>query len=165
MKTKRIRAGVALLTALAACSLLPLTTGCGLAGSGSLGNPTSVLAQTTYATASLSGTYSVNEFGITGTEQHDGTGTLSFDGNGHYTGTVTDYYIGSAACKFTITGTYTVSNDGSGTANTTSTALDPGAGCSGTTGTFNLMLAQQGQTVVFAETDGQRLDTGTVVKQ
>jgi|GEM_PF-4189748 len=165
MKTKQIRSAAALLTVLAACSLLPFTAGCGLAGSGSLGNPPSVLAQSDYSTGSLSGTYSLNEFGVTGAVQHDGTGTLTFDGNGKYTGTVTDYYVGSPACQFTIAGTYTISNDASGTSNSTSTPTDPGAGCTGATGTFNLRLAQQGQTVVFAETDGQRLDMGTVVKQ
>ena len=165
MKTKRIHSAAAFLTLLSACSLLPFTAGCGGAGSGSLGDPTPVLAQSAYATASLSGTYSVNELGVTGTEQHDGAGTLTFDGNGHYTGTVTDYYIGSSACKFTITGTYTVSSDGSGTANSTSKAVDPSTGCTDTTGTFNLGLAQQGQSMVFAEMDGERLDTGTAVKQ
>lgn len=165
MKTNRIQPAVVLLTILAAFSLLPFTAGCGGATSGSLGDPSPVFAQSAYTTSSLSGTYSVNEFGITDTLQHDGTGTLTFDGNGNYTGTVTDYYVSSTACKYTIAGTYTISNDASGTANSTSTPADPESGCTGSVGTFSLQLAQQGQSMVFAETDGQRLDTGTAVKQ
>ena len=165
MKTKRLQSAAALVAVLAACSLLPFTVGCGGAAGGSLGNPPGVLAQTTYSAGSLSGTYSVEEFGVTSTEQHDGTGTLTFDGNGKYTGTVTDYYVGSPACHFTVAGTYTISSNASGTSSSTSTPTDPGSGCTGTTGTFSLQVAQQGQTLVFAETDGRSLDTGTIVKQ
>ncbi len=151
---------------LALFSPLLFSTGCADNAINSLGNPPVVSAQQTYSNASLSGTYSFSETGVTGAEPHDGSGTLQFDGNGNVTGTITDYYIGSTPCQFSIVGTYSVSSSASGTASlTTTTTTSTGQNCVGSTGTVNLQVGQQGQSLVYAETDGQRLTSGTALKQ
>lgn len=139
------------------------SAGCGGNALSSLGNPPPVSAQQNYSNASLKGAYSINEIGSTNGQLHDGSGSLQFDGNGNLTGTITDYYVGSSACLFSIVGTYSISTTASGTASTTNSSTDPN--CAGSTSTVNLQLAQQGQSLVFAETDGLRLDTGSALKQ
>ncbi len=140
------------------CSPLLLSTGCGANGIDSV-----VSAQQSYSNASLTGTYSFNEVGSTNGLWHDGNGTLQFDGNGNVKGTMTNYYVGANPCQFSIAGTYTLSSSASGTASLTTTSTN--SNCVGSAGTVNLQAAQQGQSLAFAETDGQRLDTGTALKQ
>ncbi len=142
---------------------LLLLTGCANIGLGALSNPPSVSAGQIYSNASLTGVYSINETGSTGSQSHDGSGTLQFDGNGNFTGTITEYCVGSSACQYSIVGTYSLSSSASGTGSLTTTSTDPS--CVGSTGTVNLQAAEQGQSFVFAETDGQRLDSGTGLKQ
>ncbi|MEO6829695.1 MAG: hypothetical protein ABI164_07770 [Acidobacteriaceae bacterium] len=155
-------AAAAILVAAISLSLL-FATGCGANALNSLGNPPVVSAQQNYSSASLSGTYSFNEEGFNGVIRHDGSGTLQFDGSGNVAGTITDYYIGSNSCQFTIAGTYSIASSAKGTAALTTTSTD--SNCIGSTGTINLQLGQQGQSFVFAESDGLRLDTGTALRQ
>ncbi len=158
---KKFKAAAILTIALSFASLFSI--GCGGNALSSLGNPPVVSAQQSYSDASLNGAYSFNESGSTGTQFHDGSGTLQFDGNGNLTGTLTEYYVGSSPCQFSVTGTYSVSSSASGTASLTTTSANPG--CIGSSGTVNIQVAQQGQSLVYAETDGQRLATGNALKQ
>lgn len=152
-----------ILSLAALCSPLLLATGCAGGGASAFTNPPVVSAQQTYTTATLIGTYSVKESGSNGTQLHDGTGSLHLDGNGNVTGTLTDYYIGGSPCQFALTGTYTVSSSASGTGTFSSTTTN--SACTGNAGTFTLQVGQQGQAFVFAENDGQRLSSGTALKQ
>ncbi len=140
-----------------------LLTGCANLGPGALTDPPPVSAGQIYSNASLTGTYSVNETGSTGSQFHDGSGTLHFDGNGNLTGALTEYYVGSTPCQFSIVGTYSLASSASGTSSLTTSSTDPN--CVGSTGTVNIQAAEQGQSFVYAETDGQRLDSGTALKQ
>lgn len=158
---KKFKTVAILTTALSSASLFSI--GCGGNALNSLGNPPVVSAQQSYSTASLSGAYSFNESGSKGTEFHDGSGTLQFDGKGNVTGTLMEYYVGSSPCQFSLAGTYSVSSSASGTGNLTTTSTD--SGCIGTSGTVDIQVAQQGQSLVYAESDGQRLEAGNALKQ
>ncbi len=157
MTNYRIPATLAI-AALSACLLL--VGGC--TGS-ALGNSSVVSAQQNYSTASLAGAYSVNESGSEKGVLHDGSGTLQLDGNGNLAGTITDYYEGGTPCRFSFAGSYTVSSTAGGTASLTATPTTPD--CSGRSGSISLQVGQQGQSFVFAERDGLRIDTGTALKQ
>jgi len=149
--------------ALVSLLALQLAAGCGGSAISSMANPPAVSAQQSYSNASLSGVYSLNESGTTGGQLHDGSGTLQFDGNGTLTGSLTYYYVGGSPCQFSITGTYSVTSSASGTANLATTTTNPA--CTGETGTVSIQVAQQGQSVVFAESDGLRIDSGIALKQ
>ena len=149
--------------ALVSLLALQLAAGCGGSAISSMANPPAVSAQQSYSNASLSGVYSLSESGVIGSQMHNGTGTLQFDGNGTLTGSLTDYYAGGSPCQFSITGTYSVTSSASGTASVTTTTTNPA--CSGNTGAVSIEVAQQGQSMVFAENDGLRIDNGIALKQ
>ena len=149
--------------ALVSLLALQLAAGCGGSAISSMANPPAVSAQQSYSNASLSGVYSLSETGTNAGQMHEGTGTLQFNGNGTLTGTLTDYYVGGSPCQFSITGTYSVNSSASGTANVTTATTN--SACTGDSGAVSIQVAQQGQSMVFAENDGLRIDSGIALKQ
>jgi hypothetical protein len=149
------------------CTALAFT-GCSSSGSGS-GNvidPPPVQAAT-YSTASITGTYGVNFFAANAKNVYTSIGTMVADGAGKITAGALTEYAGGTPCTVSFTGTYTLTSDASGTASLITTPSGT-AGCAApTTGTLTLALqaGQQGQTLLFNESDGVALATGTAVRQ
>lgn len=144
---------------------LMLLAGCGASGFGSTssGLPP-VSAQSNYSNASITGTYSVNISVLNNGYLFTDLGTLSLDGNGHITSGNVTIDNGSLSCTASVTGTYNLQSNASGTATVALTASNPG--CAGPASIqLSVEAAQQGETVMFAETDGQQVLSGTAVKQ
>ncbi len=140
--------------------------------SGCSNTPSTVLAQSGYSTASLSGSYAFelvaaydkNTPGLT----YEQIGTITLDGSGNVTGgNSTAYFSGtSSTCAFTLSGTYSVQTSGAGKASLTSspaTASQP-AGCGANTVQLAIEVAGSGSTFMFAETDGD-IFSGSAAKQ
>ena len=154
-----------------ACLIAIAVSGC---SSGGLNAPTTVLAQSAYSAASLSGTYAFqtvtasdkNTPGLT----YEQIGTLTFDGSGNVTGgTSTAYFSGTAVtCTFTFSGTYTVQSSGAGTVavTLTPTSASVSGGCTAGSSTSHLAVevAGGGSTFEFADTDGN-IFAGNAAKQ
>jgi len=133
-----------------------------------------VQAQAGYSNSSISGTYSIglaspynNPDGLGYTEA---IGTLSADGNGNITGgSLTERGAGdTTVCTIAITGTYSLQSTAAGTATVTiKSTLTSGAGpCRPNRSiAFAIAAGQQGETLIFSETDGTALLSGTAVKQ
>ena len=148
-------------------------------------NPPPVSAQTAYSNASLSGTYSISTgiySGAGGCPSGETgviaiTGTMQFDGNGNITGGTFQYPIcgqpANSPRVYTLKGTYSVSNSASGTATLTFTQISGNTNSglvplipSATPYAFNLQAAQQGASVILAESDGlQYIDPIVALKQ
>jgi hypothetical protein len=148
-------------------------------------NPPPVSGQTTYSNSALSGTYSISTgiySGAGGCPSGETgviaiTGTMQFDGNGNIMGGTIQYPVcGQPANNprvYSLKGTYSVSSSASGTATLTFTqtsgSTDPGLVPlipSATPYAFNLQAAQQGASVILAESDGlQYIDSIIALKQ
>ena len=146
-------------------SLLLSFSGC---SSGSSTGMQTVLAQTGYSNASLSGTYSVqmvSPYSNSGVGFYNGIGTIQFNGSGSITtGTLNVYFAGhTAPCVYGATGTYSLQSTALGTAAlnlSTSTA-----GCAVTvTYQLSLAAANSGLGIQFASTDGNII-AGSAVNQ
>ncbi len=153
------------------CSPLVLLS-CGGANSSSNANPITapVSAQTTYSNAALSGTYSIStgiapETGIvtTAITRIPIAGTLQFDGNGNITGGSIQYPVPGLTGQtrqYSMKGTYSVSSSASGAATLTFTFTGGNTDQSyvpfipATPFAFTLQAAQQGASIIFAESDG-----------
>ena len=116
---KKYLKALALLPAFA--TLIACSSGNGSASTSSSSSST-VYAQTTYSTASLSGTYSVNWLNVSNSDSsnlggyYTGIGTLKFDGAGNVTGSLNVYAANPTMCAYTITGTYSLQSTALGTA-------------------------------------------------
>ena len=154
-----------LLLTLSACS----------AGSASGGNQT-VLAQTTYSNASLSGTYSVVWTNVGSPEAgnlnafYSGVGTLQLSGTGNITSGTVSFYREAGAistsavpCVYSVTGTYSIQSTALGTA-----SLSLSSSTSGCTATASwqiaLAAADGGAAVQMSRADGA-VASGSAVKQ
>ena len=155
------------------CSPLVLLS-CGGANSSSNSNPTTnpppVSGQTTYSNSALSGTYSIStgiapETGIvtTAITRIPIAGTLQFDGNGNITGGSIQYPVPGLTGQtrqYSMKGTYSVSSSASGAATLTFTLSGGNTDQSyvpfipATPLAFTLQAAQQGASIIFAESDG-----------
>ena len=163
-----------LLLALNACSA-------GTAASTASGINQPVLAQTTYSTASLNGTYSVqlictycqNVAGAVGMKagyggQDAGTGTIQLDGAGGITAGTLNIYVSasptfSTPCVENVTGTYSIQSTALGTASLNLTSST--TGCAPTlTWKLALATADGGSVIQFAESDGY-IGSGSAIKQ
>jgi hypothetical protein len=130
-----------------------------------------VLAQSGYSNASLNGTYSfhfVQPYHSSGaTESSETIGTISFDGAGKVSGgTATSYFAGTTqTCTVTLSGTYSVQSSaaGTGTVTSTPTASQP-SGCSTSQSQLAFEVAQGGNILEFAATDGN-IYAGSAAKQ
>lgn len=161
-----------LLKVLVAASAFALITSCGSSGNGSTSVIPPVSAASSYSNASVSGTYSIllpNPYGSM-------IGSFVADGNGNISSaTLTQTVVAgsaSSACSATFTGTYNIQTSASGSA-TIKIISTPATGktssdCSTPSGTyaFALQAGQQGESILFAESDGVNNDVfGTAVKQ
>ena len=149
--------------------------GCSNGSSGSSGSSGggTVLAQSGYTNASLTGTYAfsiVAPFNGSG-PFYDEVGTITFDGNGHITGgSGTAYLAGTPAvsCSSTnFTGSYSVQTSGAGSGTLSDTIS--GTGCS-TGALTNLPVAFQvaasGATIEFGSAGGNtQVFAGSATKQ
>ncbi len=147
-----------------------------------LNNPPPVNAQTTYSNAALSGTYSIS----TGINSETGTaccgetvipiaGTLQFDGNGNITGGSIQYPVPGLAAsqtrQYSVKGTYSVSSSASGTAVLAFTFTGGNTDqqyvpfLPTTPFSFTLQAAQQGASVILAESDGLQYISVIALKQ
>ncbi len=138
-------------------------------GSNPITNPPPVNAQTTYSNAALSGTYSISTGIPPGTGMGNGStiipiaGTLQFDGNGNISGGSIQYPVPGLASnqtrQYSVKGTYSVSSSASGTAMLTFTFTGGNTDqqyvpfLPTTPFSFTLQAAQQGASVILAETD------------
>jgi hypothetical protein len=147
----------ALLSSLSACS------------AGSSNTMQTVLAQSTYSNASLSGTYSMSWWNFYATANGSSTyysaiGTIQFNGNGSISGgTLTEYTPNSPyPCVFSLAGTYSLQSTalGTGTLNLSSSTKNCPA-----TDTWQIGLAAggSGSAVELARTD--QIASGSAVKQ
>lgn len=131
-----------------------------------------VQAQSGFSSASLTGTYGVSfvgaQVGTTGLQGvDDGIGTLQFNGSGSITGGSVTQYTSSGTCQLTLSGTYSVSSTGALTATLNSTSSTPSV-CTGSASAFSGQVSQNGDTAVFAESDGSSTGaylSGTAIKQ
>lgn len=131
-----------------------------------------VYAQTTYSSASLNGTYSVEISGYpgelilsSGSDDWAGIGTLQLNGSGTVTGGTVNIYVGGAAapCVESVTGTYAIQSTAQGTAtlNLSSTTV----GCRPTVSIpLVLAAADGGSSVMMVATDGNVV-RGAAAKQ
>ncbi len=148
-----------------------------------LNNPPPVNAQTTYSNAALSGTYSIS----TGINSETGTaccgetvipiaGTLQFDGNGNITAGTFQYPVPGQPANnprvYSLKGTYSISSSASGTATLIFTQLSGNTNQSyvpfiptGSSFSFTLQAAQQGASVILAESDGLQYISVIALKQ
>jgi hypothetical protein len=159
-----------LITVVVATPLLLVLSACSSGSSGGQNSGT-VLAQSGYTNASLTGTYA---FSIVapfngGGPFYDEVGTITFDGNGHITGgSGTAYFTGTpSACTSTnLSGTYSVQTSGAGNGTLSDTLS--GTGCIG--GLISLPIAFQvassGTTIEFGSAAGStQIFAGSAVKQ
>lgn len=131
-------------------------------------NPPPVSGQTTYSNSALSGTYSISTGIPPGTNTGSGTtvipiaGTMQFDGNGNITGGSIQYPVPGLTGQtrqYSMKGTYSVSSSASGTATLafTFTGGNTDQGMvpflPATPLAFTLQAAQQGASVILAESD------------
>ena len=153
-----------ILILISASMLLPLSS----CSSGSSSSTQTVLAQTAYSNASLSGTYSVqlvSPFSTAGLAFYSGIGTVQLNGAGSITGgTINIYFSGSTVpCAYSATGTYGVQNTALGTASLNLSSSTKS--CTATeTWQLSLAAADGGTAIQFAATDGNVI-SGTAVKQ
>jgi hypothetical protein len=134
------------------------------------GGTRSVLAQSSYSDASLSGTYAIS-FNSTGgsdllapdgsSPSYGAVGTLQFNGTGNVSGgTITAHY-GTSTCVVSLTGTYSIQSTGLGTI--TVTPVVTSGGCSvSASWRADLAVAQQGVSFNFASNTGT---AGSAAKQ
>ena len=162
--------------ALVACSA---TNSSSTTGSNPITNPPPVNAQTTYSNAALSGTYSFSS-GIGEATNTNSlipvAGTLQFDGNGNITSGTFQYPVPGLPANnpriYSFTGTYSVSSSASGTATLTFTQLSGNTNQgfnpiipTGSSFAFTLQAAQQGASVILAESDGLQYISIIALKQ
>jgi len=152
-----------------ASQLLLILSACS-SGSGGQNSGT-VLAQSGYTNASVTGTYAfsiVAPYNGSGAF-YDEVGTITFDGSGHITGgSGTAYFAGtsSSCASMNFTGTYSIQTSGAGSGTLSSTVS--GTGCSG--GLSSLPIAFQvaggGATVEFGSAaGGTQVFAGSAAKQ
>jgi hypothetical protein len=136
--------------AFALAALLCLITGCSGGGS--------VMAQSSYTNASLSGTYGISFASSGGSDltnsegeksAYGAVGTLTFDGVGKVTsGTITTY-TNIGPCVVSVTGTYSIQSTGVGTITTTPVVSSGGCTVS-PSWSAHLAVTQQGASFNFA---------------
>ncbi len=153
-----------LLLALSACSAGTA------AGTGS-GINQPVLAQTTYSSASLSGTYSIEYMCTycdttgTGNSYDAGVGTLQLNGSGAINGGTLNIYNSYATkpCVYSVTGTYSIQSTALGTASLSLSSST--TGCTPTTNwQLALAAADGGAAIQFTRSDGY-MASGSAIKQ
>jgi hypothetical protein len=159
-----------LIAVFVASPLLLILSACS-SGSGGQNSGT-VLAQSGYTNASVTGTYA---FSIVapyngGGAFYDEVGTITFDGNGHITGgSGTAYFAAtpSVSCASTnLNGTYSVQTSGAGSGTLSSTVT--GTGCSGGLSSLPIefQVAGGGATVEFGSAaGGTQVFAGSAAKQ
>jgi hypothetical protein len=120
-----------------------------------------VNAHNTCTKASIAGSYGFTISGVV--VNSDGSfysvaeaGTLTADGNGHLTGSDTNSQGGQAQSQ-TFTGTFTANSDCTGRASTTDSL--------GTTGHFNIVIVDDGQQILFIESDAGVAVSGSAKRQ
>lgn len=133
---------------------------------------------TTFTAASIAGAYGltfngsvINAAGSTAgtTSAFAGTGQVVFDGKSAVTGSET-FNLAGTVCTGTITGTYTVNSDGVATimytfSPTVSGTTPAPATCPSSSQTHSAVIVNGGQQIYFAETDADRVVTGSAQKQ
>jgi hypothetical protein len=153
-----------LLVALNACS------------AGSASSNQTVLAQTTYSNASLTGTYSAVWTNVGSQESgnlnafYSGVGTLQFSGTGNISSGTLSFYTeanavpGSAVpCVYNVTGTYSLLSTALGTASLSLSSTS--SGCTATASWHIALAGADGGAVIqMARTDGA-VASGSAVKQ
>jgi hypothetical protein len=151
-----------------ASPLLLILSAC--SGSGGQNSGT-VLAQSGYTNASVTGTYAfsiVAPYNGSG-PFYDEIGTITFDGNGHITGgSGTAYFAtSSTSCASTnLTGNYSVQTSGAGSGTLSSTVT--GTGCTGGLSSLPIafQVAASGATVEFGSAAGStQIFAGSATKQ
>lgn len=150
----------------------PLLLILGACSSGSGGqNSGTVLAQSGYTNASVTGTYAfsiVAPYNGSGAF-YDEIGTITFDGNGHITGgSGTAYFAASStSCASTnLNGTYSVQTSGAGSGTLSSTVT--GTGCTGGLSSLPIafQVAASGATIEFGSAAGStQVFAGSATKQ
>ncbi len=149
-------------------SLFLLASCTGSGGSNSIVPP---VHAATYSNANVTGTYSIR-LGTSLDVIAEMIGTFTADGAGNITsGTMTEYGTNAAinqTCSVSFSGTYNIESNanGSATINATFTPNGTSSQClpSGTY-KFNMQAAQQGSILLFGESDGIGLQSGTAAKQ
>ena len=139
-------------------------TSCGSSGGSGLSNPGTVLAQSGYSNASLSGTYAF-EIATSTSTTYLAIGTVQFNGGGNVSGSLTP--SSNSNCKYSaLSGSYSLQSTGIGTATINSTTSTPSVNCPANwTGQLSLAAAQQGQSLLFIGTTTGDSIIGTAIKQ
>jgi hypothetical protein len=154
-------------------SLLLSFSGC---SSGTSTGMQTVMAQTGYSNASLSGTYSVVWVNIGSPEKgnlnayYGGTGTIQASGTGNITGGTLSFYTEGYAvptavvpCVYSVTGTYTLQSTALGTASLNLVSSTNGC-TSSATWQIALAAGNGGTNIQLTRADGA-VASGSAVKQ
>ena len=140
-------------------------------GSSSSSSSQTVMAQSSYSTSSLSGTYSVVWTNVASSEKgnlnafYTGVGSLQLNGSGTVTaGTLSFYTLGSTApCVYSATGTYSLQSTALGSATLNLSSSTNGCTASATW-QIALAAADGGLAIQMSRTDGN-VASGSAVKQ
>lgn len=123
--------------------------------------PKTVMAQQTYSTSSISGTYSVTFFH----DQATGSmGTIQFDGKGAISGEIVNKGYVDSCQQFSLKGNYSLQDTGLGSASLTLTPSSPSTVCAATTTALSIAAEQQGQSLTMLS-GGQVPVFGRAIKQ
>jgi hypothetical protein len=140
-------------------------------GSSSSSNSQTVMAQSSYSTSSLSGTYSVVWTNVASFEKgnlndfYTGVGTLQLNGSGSITAGTLSLYIEASTtpCVYSVTGTYSLQSTALGTASLNLSSSTNGC-TTAATWQIALAAADGGLAIQMARSDGS-VSSGSAIKQ